>query len=252
MPRKARKLSTTGIYHTMLRGVNKQMIFEDATDYDYFLEILRECKELCSFKIYAYCLMGNHVHLLLQVQENNLEEIFKRIAGRYVYYFNLKYQRVGHLFQDRFKSEPVEDDSYLITVLRYIHQNPVKAKLCKRVEEYRYSSMEKYLCNSELVDAKFIFSILPQDDFLTFNNTPNSDMCLEVVSSPRRGVTDAQAQVIIQKVSRCQSMAEFQGLDEKKKARCMKKIHEKGVSIRQISRLTGISKGVVERLLKVK
>ena len=236
----------------MLRGINKQLIFEDATDYEYFLKILQECKELCNFKIYAYCLMGNHVHLLLQVQENNLEEIFKRLAGRYVYYYNLKYQRVGHLFQDRFKSEPVEDDTYLTTVLRYIHQNPVKAKLCKNVEEYRYSSIEGYLCNNELVDTDFIFSILPQEDFLDFNNTPNSDSCLEVLSSPRRGVTDAQAQAIIQKVSHCQSMTEFQGLDEKKKSRYMKKIYEKGVSIRQISRLTGTSKGVVERFSKAK
>ena len=140
----------------MLRGINKQLIFEDEEDYDCFLEILRECKELCNFKIYAYCLMGNHVHLLIKAQENNLETIFKRIAGRYVYYYNVKYQRVGHLFQDRFKSEPVEDDAYLLTVLRYIHQNPVKAKLCKKVEEYCYSSIGEYLCNSEIVDGQFI------------------------------------------------------------------------------------------------
>lgn len=235
----------------MLRGINKQQIFEDAADYEHFLKILRECKELCNFKLYAYCLMGNHVHLLIHVQENNLEEVFKRIAGRYVYYYNVKYQRVGHLFQDRFKSEPVEDDSYLITVLRYIHQNPVKAKLCKKVEEYQYSSIGEYFCNSEMIDAEFIFSMLPQEDFLVFNNAPNSDSCMEVVSSPRRGVTDAQAQATIRKVSRCQTVTEFQNLDEKKKSRYMKKVYEKGVSIRQISRLTGISKGIVERLLKI-
>ena len=250
MPRVARKLSTTGIYHTMLRGINKQLIFEDEEDYDCFLEILRECKELCNFKIYAYCLMGNHVHLLIKAQENNLETIFKRIAGRYVYYYNVKYQRVGHLFQDRFKSEPVEDDAYLLTVLRYIHQNPVKAKLCKKVEEYCYSSIGEYLCNSEIVDGQFIFTLIPQEDFLSFNNAANSDSCLEVASSPRRAVTDVQAQATIQKVSRCKTVTEFQNLDEKKKARYMKKIHEKGVSIRQISRLTGISKGIVERFLK--
>ena len=85
---------------------------------------------------------------------------------------------------------------------------------------------------------------------MSFNNAANSDSCLEVVSSPRRAVTDVQAQATIQKVSRCKTVTEFQNLDEKKKARYMKKIHEKGVSIRQISRLTGISKGIVERFLK--
>ena len=63
----------------MLRGINKQLIFEDEEDYDCFLEILRECKELCNFNIYAYCLMGNHVHLLIRIQENNLETIFKKL-----------------------------------------------------------------------------------------------------------------------------------------------------------------------------
>ena len=102
MPRRARKQSETGIYHVMLRGIDRQLIFEDSEDYIWFLDIVEECREVCNFQLYAYCLMGNHVHLLLKVQDEGLETIFKRIGGRYVYYYNVKYQRVGHLFQDRF------------------------------------------------------------------------------------------------------------------------------------------------------
>jgi len=97
MPRQARKLSSTGIYHVMLRGINQQQIFEDEEDYDKFLQILKECKEVSEFRLLAYCLMGNHVHLLIKQEQERLDTVFRRIAGRYVYWYNVKYRRVGHL-----------------------------------------------------------------------------------------------------------------------------------------------------------
>ena len=250
MPRKARKQSESGIYHVMLRGIDRQLIFEDSEDYFRFLDIVQECRDLCEFKLYAYCLMGNHVHLLLKIQSDGLETIFKRIGGRYVYYYNVKYQRIGHLFQDRFKSEPVDDDAYFLTVLRYIHQNPVKAKLCSRVEEYPFSSFAEYLHEGTLVDTEFALRMIDRSEFVKFNNTPNSDACLELLSPSRRAVTDAQAQSIIEKISHCKTITEFQGLDQKKKERFIKKIYDKGVSVRQLSRLTGTTKGMVEKYLK--
>ena len=250
MPRKARKHAESGIYHVMLRGIDRQLIFEDNDDYDRFLDIVQECHEMCCFKLYAYCLMGNHVHLLLKVTGESLETIFKRIGGRYVYYYNVKYKRVGHLFQDRFKSEPVEDDAYFLTVLRYIHQNPVKAKLCTKVGNYPYSSYADYLHDSNLIDTEFALSMLSRDEFITFNNEPNTDKCLEIATITRRAVTDQEAKVIIEKYSHCRTIVEFQGLEEKKKERYIKKICEKGVSVRQASRLTATSKGLVERYLK--
>ena len=138
MPRHARKRAESGIYHVILCGINQQQIFEEEEDNLKFLQILKECKELCGFRLLAYCLMGNHVHLLLKEGTEPLEQVFKRIGGRFVYWYNVKYQRVGHLFQDRFKSEPVDSDAYLLTVIRYIHQNPVKAGLCERPEDYPF------------------------------------------------------------------------------------------------------------------
>ena len=108
MPRQARKHAESGIYHVMFRGIDRQLIFEDKQDYLFLLEIIQECKDICNFELYAYCLMGNHVHLLIKTLDDSLDTIMKRIAGRYVYWYNVKYKRIGHLLQDRFKSEPVD------------------------------------------------------------------------------------------------------------------------------------------------
>ena len=134
MPRQARKKSNSGVYHIMLRGINRQLIFEDDEDMQRFIETLKRYKDECGYSLYAFCLMGNHIHLLLKEGEEPISTILKRIAGSYVYWYNWKYGRSGHLFQDRFKSEPVEDDAYFLTVLRYIHQNPVKARICKKAD----------------------------------------------------------------------------------------------------------------------
>jgi REP element-mobilizing transposase RayT len=103
MARDARKRSETGIYHVMLRGINHQTIFEDDEDSEKFLDCLAESKKLSEFDLYAYCLMGDHVHLLLKERTETLAQIFRRLGARYVYWYNWKYQRSGHLFQDRFK-----------------------------------------------------------------------------------------------------------------------------------------------------
>ncbi len=128
MPRQARKSSSTGIYHVMLRGINRQDLFEDDDDYLQFLRslhLLVECYDERGYRIpsfchfYAYCLMPNHVHLLIQEKTAAIGDIVKRITVSYAYHFNKKYQRNGHLFQDRFRSEPVDDISYFKTLLRY-------------------------------------------------------------------------------------------------------------------------------------
>ena len=117
MPRQARKKSESGIYHIMLRGINKQQIFEDEEDFQKFIQVLKECKAVSEYKLFAYCLMGNHIHMLIKPEKEPLELVFKRIGSRYVYWYNWKYRRTGHLFQDRYKSEPINDDSYFLTVL---------------------------------------------------------------------------------------------------------------------------------------
>jgi len=86
----------------MQRGINQQQIFEDEEDYVKYLEVLETCKTVAGFELYGYCLMGNHIHLLLKTQKEDLGLIFKRIGARYVFWYNWKYRRSGHLFQDRY------------------------------------------------------------------------------------------------------------------------------------------------------
>jgi len=245
MPRKARQESSTGIYHVMLRGINQENIFHDREDNLKFLDVVKEAKAICNFKLYSYCLMGNHVHLLLRAEEN-LGQIFKRIGVAYVYWYNLKYKRVGHLFQDRFKSEVVENNEYFLTVLRYIHQNPIKAGMVKDIQAYEYSSYGEYIGQPNLVDIKFALDIIGSKQFVNFHKTEGEATCLEITNAPHR-LNDAEAIKIIEAIFRCTSMQELQALDTNKRTIALSKLKAKGLSIRQISRLTGFSKGIVER-----
>ena len=231
----------------MLRGINQQQIFEDSEDYDKFLGILSECKGICEYDLLAYCLMGNHIHLLLKEGSEPLEQVFKRICGRFVYWYNIKYCRVGHLFQDRFKSEPVDTEAYLLTVTRYIHQNPVKAGLCKHVWEYKYSSYAEYLGVTEFVDTHYVLDICGIDEFVQLNNAPIETGCMDISEKSIVRVTDEQARMLIQKIAKCGNASEFQNLDPERRNKCLQKLREKGVSIRQLSRLTGVSVYVVRK-----
>ena len=231
----------------MLRGINQQQIFEEAEDYDKFLDILRDCKEICQYDVYAYCLMGNHIHLLIKEGTETLEQVFKRICGRFVYWYNIKYRRVGHLFQDRFKSEPVDSNEYLLTVVRYIHQNPIKAGLCKRVSDYVYSSYGEYIGNSNLVDTDFILEICSERDFIELNNSICDDSCMDIAEKVIARVTDEQAKILIRKIAKCESVVAFQELEPAMRDKALKKLRDKGLSIRQLSRLTGISISVIRK-----
>jgi REP element-mobilizing transposase RayT len=248
MSRQARKKSESGIYHIMLRGINQQQIFEDREDYEKFLEILKDCKAICEFKLFAYCLMGNHIHLLIQEGTESLEQVFKRLCGRFVYWYNVKYRRVGHLFQDRFKSEPVDSDDYFFTVLRYIHQNPTKAGLCKHVEDYAYSSYMEYFNESSFVDRDDVLNLMTMDEFIGLNQQATETVCMDITDKPAVRVTDEQAKELIRKISKCESVSDFQHLDTDQRNKYLKKLREKGLSIRQLSRLTGISFSVIRKI----
>ena len=120
MPRNPRIKGQSGVYHVMLRSVNRQQIFFEEDDYRFFIKLLKRYKTVSDYKLYAYCLMSNHIHLLLQAHGEDISTILKRIGTAFAFWYNGKYDRVGHIFQDRFKSEPVDIQHYLLTVLRYI------------------------------------------------------------------------------------------------------------------------------------
>lgn len=252
MPRRAREKSSTGIYHVMLRGINGQIIFEDNEDYDKFIQIIKEYKEECGYKIYAYCLMSNHIHLLMKEGKEELGIIFRKIGAKYVYWYNWKYKRRGHLFQDRYKSETVESNRYFLTALRYIHQNPVKAGIKKDVGKYPWSSYNEYIVREDICDTKFPLSLFSSDIkgavqlFKKFNTKENSDKCLDYEEKIR--IDDIEAREIIKKVAGVINLNKIKNFEKEKRNKVIKRLKDKGLSIRQIERLTGISFGVIRRI----
>jgi putative transposase len=248
MPRGARKKSNTGIYHVVLRGINKQRIFEDNQDYRKFLEIIKTNKDKSGTIVYAYCLMNNHIHLLIEEGTESLGNTFRRIGASFVYWYNWKYSRCGHLFQDRYKSEPVETDSYFLTVLRYIHQNPTKAGMVKEIEQYPWSSYQEYTTKAEICDTKFALKLFSEDYqealelWEKFNYAQNNDRCLEYDDGNR--LNDTEATELIQSIVGVKIPTEIQRYEKQKRNFVIRKLKNAGLSIRQISRLTGISFGI--------
>ena len=118
MPTRPRLSSNLGIYHVVYRGINKQRIFEDSEDYEKFLSILRKYQPICGYKIIAYCLMSNHIHLLIKPGEIPLPRVFQRIIPSFVYWYNKKYQRDGSLFKARFRSRPINHRTQSVILTR--------------------------------------------------------------------------------------------------------------------------------------
>jgi len=240
MPRRAREKSSTGIYHVLIRGIDKQVIFNDVEDNEKFIEIIKECKAICEFDLYGYCLMGNHVHFLLKEGKEKLEQVIKRIGTRYVHWYNKKYMRSGPLFQDRYKSEPVESEPYCITVLRYIHQNPKKAGICKSVDDYTWSSYPSYLGKRGIVDIEFALDVIGNDNFIAFMNTEADDICLED-NDKIKMLSDTELIKIIEDKYKIKPMM-IQNEPKEAMNEILKRIlNLDGVTTRQLSRVTGVS-----------
>ena len=224
MPREARKKSESNIYHVMLRGINRQIIFEDDGDRHYFMTVLKHCKDIAGFRLYAFCLMSNHVHLLIEPAGEPLSQIFKRVGSKYVYWYNQKYQRVGHLFQDRYRSENVETNHYFMTVLRYILQNPMKAQY-----------------------AMDLFG--SRDTLLSFVQQANDDTAMDEIICDRR-LREALAKETMERITHCSSASDFQQLDNQLKKEYVKQMYLENLSSVQISRLTGMPKTTILRTIR--
>jgi REP element-mobilizing transposase RayT len=205
MSRAIRKASKTGIYHVILRGINRQDIFLDDEDFAFAIEKLGqgkagipktiwvegEQKETVagSYRLYGYCLMTNHIHLLIKsiasegsevpADTDELSRAVKRFAGCYAQYFNFRYQRCGALFQDRYRSEPVETEAYFLAALRYIHQNPIKAAVADKLDAYKWSSYRDYRSQGGITDRGLADKLLGSD-FVGFMAADNDDECLEI------------------------------------------------------------------------
>lgn len=145
MARRPRLFSPGLLYHVIVRGNQRQKTFLTEQDYKAYLERLSKYRKKFRVTVYAYCLMPNHVHLLLESSSDPLARFMQGVQQSYTQYFNRVHRKTGHLFQGRYKAIVCERDEYLLTLIRYIHLNPVRASLVRRPEHYKWSGHRGYL-----------------------------------------------------------------------------------------------------------
>jgi REP element-mobilizing transposase RayT len=254
MPRDARRKSESGIYHIMVRGINRQNIFHDDEDLQRYLETIVRMKKENRFKVYGFCLMTNHVHMLVQEGEEEISLIMKRIGTSYAWWYNSKYNRVGHVFQDRFKSEGIDNDAYLFSVIRYIHNNPVLAGMAKEPEEYRWSSCRLYYGQKEypvgLTDTGFILGLFANNEieavkrFEQHMKLEHQDICLD--DNIKLRLSDIKLAAEIGAILNGEPVNVLQTMEKKKRNETLKRIKSiEGATHRQIARVTGVSQSIV-------
>lgn len=249
----------------MLRGNERKELFYDDEDRNRFLDILNKIKENGNYHIYTYCLMNNHVHLLIREGKDIIHRSMKRICVSYVYYFNNKYQRIGHLFQDRFRSEPVEGEAYVLAAARYIHNNPVKAGMAESAEDYKWSSYKEYISNvghkRGLVEREFLLSIFSDTTekaielFKEFTKEPVSDVFIDyeesrdktrILDQGRGHLRDEIGKILENRGYSMESLKRCR--DKKVRNELIREIKEiTGASVRELSRHMEISKDIVFR-----
>ena len=267
MARQARIASDTGVYHVMLRGVNRQDIFECDKDYLKFLDLLRRAayprdddnKPLPpNLVIYAYCLMPNHVHLLVkEVPRMVISDAMKSISVSYAWYFNHKYEHLGHLFQDRFRSEVVRDFEYFITLLRYIHQNPVAAMICSDVNHYRWSSWCEYNttlpCDVHVCSASSVLQKIPYKELEghVYDPMPKAQRILDFDNDTSIRLSDDRVREFVEYDCGVK-ITDIQKLEKEQRNKIILKALAFGAGLRQLSRMTGISRKLIEKVRDTK
>lgn len=268
MPRVHRMRSNTGFYHVMLRGNERKNIFINDGDKLRFIETVYEKKQEGKFYLHSFCLMNNHVHLMLSEGQEDISQVMKRITVSYVRYFNNKYKRVGHLFQDRFKSQVVEKESYVLSLVRYIHQNPVKAGIVRNPADYRWSSYHSYLDKdnsfAKMVDINPVIALFSNDPqvakkvYEEFMNVQDRDELTETFLEydDETMMEEEAAQKLFE-----QMLEQIQlepGLETKEKisksklpASLIKEFKAKtNLPIRKIAEITGLNKDRIHKMLQ--
>ncbi len=259
MARQQRVKSESGYYHIMIRGNERRNLFHCEDDKLRFMEILKEKKQGDRFFLHAFCLMDNHVHLMLSEGTEDVAKVMKRITVSYVSYFNRKYKRVGHLFQDRYKSESVEEDAYVLALIRYIHQNPVKAGMVESAGDYPWSSYNGYLeaenCFAEVIETKTVLGLLSDHEsvakerFTEYMNEEAEEEFLDVVEKDDV-MEEEMAKELYEDMLLSENTTEGSRRAPVTDALIKEFKVKTNFSIRKIAEITGLNKNRVNKMLK--
>lgn len=246
MPRNSRQTSVTGIYHVIARGQGEQIIFYEREDYEEYLKRLERYSDE-HFTIYCFCLMDNHVHLL--VKSTDLSLYMKKITVSFVAWYNRKYDRKGWLFLDRFKSEPVEEEGYLMRCVRYILQNPLKAGICKDISSYPWGSFSFYYSKRktwmESMPIELLFG--NKEEFLQFVQEKEIIADTNKLEIEKR-ISDYD---LIRLWQKALGERNYGKMEKEEKVEFVRYIgQETNASVRQLARISGFGRGLLYRLKK--
>lgn len=192
--------------------------------------------------------MTNHVHLVIHTTREPLATVMKRLGVRYASWFNRKYGRVGHLFQDRFRSRPVDTDEYLLTLLRYVWANPVEAGLTDCAEDYRWSSRRQLGEESGLVDNDELERLVPNGSLRELDTTTPVPSGAKLLGRPQSGPSRGETGDLLREICGASQPAEFQDLPLSVRRRTVKELRTRGVRYAQITVTTGLTLYAVRKL----
>ena len=243
-----RSVSSTGFYHVTMRGNAKGIIFENDAHRSKMLNILTRYRDELGFRIIAWCLMDNHVHLVLDAWDIDLSSAIHRIALSYAAFFNKSEHRVGHLFQGPFRSVPIEYEEQLVNTVRYIHLNPERAGICPG-SHYRWSSYAEYAQGPWIVDTDPVLSICGgREGFLA----GELEMQYVVrVPRPKRVMTDAEAIAITNEELGERSLEKLRSGDRKFRDAAIVRLRGRGLTVSQLARLCSIGERSVSRIISL-
>lgn len=161
MPRLPRSVHKSGFFHIMVQGINKSYIFQTKMQKEEYIKLMKECNKKFNIKIIAYCIMDNHSHMIIYSEHiTNISSYMKSLNTSYGIYYNKTNDRIGFVFRNRFQSQYIDDQNYLINCIKYIHMNPVKAGKELKEEDYKYSSYNEYFENKNFIlDKKPLIEI---------------------------------------------------------------------------------------------
>lgn len=245
MTRARRQVSESGIYHVVLRGISRQLLFEGTEEFEQFIDIVARYRDAMGFSVLAWCLMGNHVHLLIQDHDGVLSQAMKRICITFAQAHNRRTGHVGHVFQDRFHSKPIGSDAQLLACVRYIHDNPQKAGICDRAN-YRWSSYREYVGRARLADTTLVLGMLDGiEGFEGFSAAEDGD-AYEAPPGPSR-ISDGEAREMMASILTAEESDALEHGTKATRDMALRKLKAAGLSCRQIERLTGVGRCVVQR-----
>ena len=245
----AREKSETGFYHVVTKGNGGQIIFEDKLDRSYYVSCIKAASEKTSVRIHAYCLMSNHVHFVIEDVESNIGAFMKNLDEQYAIRFNRKAGRKGSVFQNRFWSEPIDCDEYLLAAVRYVHHNPETAGICK-AKDYPWSSYEAYVSGSSFVTTHIVLSLLGGTlAFERFHASTQQYAKPFATSKLSRHLNPDELTALALEILGRETLVSLKMLSVQERNVYLDKLSQAGFTTSEIARITGLSQPTVHRSL---